>query len=79
MTLVSGLTTTYLAPPYVLPSGVRQQFAGALYAASDFYARGGTGGPPVTRRINRIIYRAERDSTPNQPNLTADYLALTGP
>lgn len=79
MTVVSGLVTTYLTPPYVLPSGARQQFAGALYAAGDFYARGGTGTPPINRRITRIIYKAERDSLPNQPNLTADYLALTGP
>ena len=79
MTLVSGLTTTYLTPPYVLPQGARQQFAGALYSASDYYYRGGSGAPPINARIKRILYRAELDSTPNQPALTADYLALTGP
>jgi hypothetical protein len=78
MTLVSGLTTTYLSST-VLPYGLRQQFAGALYSAADYYARGGTGAPPINRRITRIMYQAERDSTPNQPSLTADYLALTGP
>lgn len=79
MTLVSGLTTSYLTPPYVLPAGVRQQFAGALYSASDFYARGNTGTPPITRRVNRIIHRAQRDSSPYQAALISDYLALTGP
>lgn len=79
MTVVSGLTTSYLTPPHVLPIGLRQQFAGALYSASDFYARGGTGTPPITRRINRIIARAQRDSSPYQSALISDYLALTGP
>ena len=50
-----------------------------LYSASDYYARGGTGTPPVTRRIIRIINKAELQSAPNQPALVADYLALTGP
>lgn len=78
MTLVSGLTTSYLTSG-VLPQGTRQQFAGALYSASDFYARGGTGAPPLTRRVQRIAYKAQLQSVPNQPTLVADYLALTGP
>lgn len=79
MTVVSGLTTSYLTPPYVLPSGARQSFAGALYRASDYYARGNTGAPPLTRDIQRRLYKAQLQSSPNQPTLVADYLALTGP
>lgn len=79
MTVVSGLTTSYLTPPYVLPAGARQTFGGALYRASDYYARGGSGTPPLPRDVMARIYKAEFQSLPNQPGLTADYLALTGP
>lgn len=78
MTLVSGLTTTYLTAPHVLPMGVRQQFAGALYNASDFYARGNTGAPPAPLHVTRRIFRAQQASVPYQATLVADYLALTG-
>jgi hypothetical protein len=78
MTTIAGLTTTYLGSG-VLPQGTRQQYAGLLYGAADYYARGGTGTPPTNKRTGRVLYKSERDSVPNQPNLAADFLALTGP
>lgn len=76
--------STYLDPNApVLPQGARQQLAGAVYALEQQIANGAsvaTAANNVTNaRINRIVHKAQRQSSPFQMNLVNDYRGISAP
>ena len=79
---LAAFKATYLdASPPVVPVGARQQLAGAVYAIEQQIANGASVPTAVSnvtnRRTNRIVHRAQRDSSPFQLNLVNDYRSIS--
>jgi hypothetical protein len=83
MTSLATFKSTYLAPPpnQVLPAGARQQMAGPISAIDQQVANGASVANALTYTLNkrsyRIVHNAQRQSSPFQGTLVADYLALS--